>query len=163
LNGENTSDFFTTQPSVKIHLDERGCLVITADYLGNEPIITNDLVEILSPTAFRWLGRIDHVINSGGIKVTPEKVEKVFEKIFYEKEIRNRFFVSNVSDQKLGQQIVLVVESASFEKTIQHEVLQAATHALHKYEIPRQILFTDSFAETATGKINRNETMKRFS
>ncbi|MBK6965975.1 MAG: hypothetical protein IPH20_19130 [Bacteroidales bacterium] len=37
---------------------------------------TSDLVNITSPGSFRWLGRADHVINCGGIKLIPEVIEK---------------------------------------------------------------------------------------
>lgn len=47
--------------------------------------MTNDVVELLSPTTFRWLGRADNVINSGGVKVQAEKVEAAMEKFLENK------------------------------------------------------------------------------
>ena len=48
--------------------DSRGCLVVHASQISTAPIVTNDLVRLHSPTSFEWLGRVDRVVNSGGIK-----------------------------------------------------------------------------------------------
>lgn len=160
LNGIDAQDFFQTQPGIKIDLDERGCLTIQANYLGKKPVITNDLVEIHTPTTFRWLGRIDNVINTGGIKVSPEKVESVFESLFYKRNLPNRLFVSSVSHLQLGQQVVLIVQGESLSNEAQQSLLKDASALLGKFEIPKRIFFTKKFIETLTGKIDRKETMK---
>jgi O-succinylbenzoic acid--CoA ligase len=162
LNGPDASDFFTTQPGVKIQLNKRGCLTIQAAYLGSEPILTNDLVELLSPTTFKWLGRFDNVINTGGIKVSPEKVEKAFEKLFFDRGMIHRFFISSIPDSQLGNQVVLIIESSPFSEERQKLFLNNASHLLNKYETPKRILFIDKFIETATGKINRLEIQKQL-
>ena len=56
---------------VKFSMDERGCLVIHAPKLCESDLGTNDLVELISPISFKWLGRYDFVINGGGIKLHP--------------------------------------------------------------------------------------------
>ena len=56
----------------KISTDERNCLVIEWDQLPKK-IITNDIIEIVSKNTFRWIGRWDNVINSGGAKGDPRK------------------------------------------------------------------------------------------
>lgn len=160
LNGADAQDFFQTQPGVKINLDRRGCLTIQADYLGKEPIVTNDFVEIISPSAFRWLGRVDNIINTGGIKVSPEKIESVFEKLFYEKNIVQRFFISSIAHALLGERVVLVVEGESFSEGDHEAILKDASALLGKYEIPKRIFFVKKFIETPTGKVNRKETMR---
>ncbi|WP_332912306.1 hypothetical protein [Algoriphagus boritolerans] len=48
---------------------------------GPEQIQTNDLVELTSETSFKWQGRVDFVINSGGVKFHPELLEKQSEVI----------------------------------------------------------------------------------
>lgn len=159
LNGEEATDFFTVQPGVNIQLDARGCLTIRADYLGVQPVITNDLAEVLSPATFRWLGRADHIINTGGVKVSPEKIEKAFEKLFYEKGMAGRFFVSGLPDAHLGQQVILVIESKEWPPEQQQSLLKEVAPLLGKYETPKKICFLEKFAETATGKINRPATL----
>jgi len=155
LNGKNVDDYFEAFPTIDLRLDERGCLCIKANYLKEE-IITNDLVELMEERKFRWLGRIDNVINSGGIKVIPEKVELAFEKIFDSFQIKNRFFITGLADVKLGNKVTLVVEGLAFNKEIQKEILAEGIQVLTKYEVPKEFIFAKHFKETATGKINRS-------
>ena len=51
-------------------------LVIHAPHIGIEKLLTTDCVDLISPTQFLWKGRNDLVINSGGIKLHPEQIEK---------------------------------------------------------------------------------------
>ena len=75
LNGPNKQDVFQALDGVQFEIDERDCLVIHAPMLNPNPVLTNDLVALIDETSFHWLGRYDNVINSGGIKIIPEKVE----------------------------------------------------------------------------------------
>jgi len=63
--GENA---FSILPNIQISQNEKNCLVIDAQKISEELIVTNDLVEILNENQFVFLGRIDNVVNSGGIK-----------------------------------------------------------------------------------------------
>ena len=144
-------------PNIKISTDKRGCLVINAPKIADEVVITNDLVELISETEFKWLGRFDSVINSGGIKLIPEQIEEKLASI-----IMQRFFVAGIDDAILGEKLILVVESAtsiksSLEAAIRFKMQQLSQ--LSKYEIPKQIYFLDQFIETETNKINRSKTV----
>jgi O-succinylbenzoic acid--CoA ligase len=52
-------------------------LVIDAPLISNEQICTNDIVELVGENQFVFLGRMDNIINSGGIKLIPEKSKKI--------------------------------------------------------------------------------------
>jgi len=153
LNGEDAKDYFEALENIHLRVDDRGCLCIQTPYLPAE-IITNDLVEMAGHNQFRWLGRIDNVINSGGIKITPEKIELVFENIFDSIEIKNRFFIAGVPHKKWGQQVVLFLEG-DLSKTDENTIIKIATGRLRKYELPKKILRIEKFTETATAKIDR--------
>lgn len=134
---------------VKIDSDERNCLVIQAKRISEEKIITNDVVEIVSKNQFKWLGRIDNVINSGGIKLFPEQIEEKLQS-----KIDLPFFINYESDEKLGNKVVLVIQN---EKEI---VLPKDTfEVLEKYERPKAIYFVPTFFKTQTDKINRKRTV----
>jgi O-succinylbenzoic acid--CoA ligase len=104
LNGENPSPYYSVLPEITIRQDKRNCLVIKADFLDEE-IITNDIVELIDNDQFNWIGRWDNVINTGGIKVVPEKIEKAIALAFGQSKLTNRFFVTGINDQQLGQRI----------------------------------------------------------
>lgn len=160
LNGENRQDFFQTLEGVTVSMDERGCLVIHSRHLGGAKIITNDLVEILSPSKFRWLGRFDNVINSGGIKIIPEKIEKAVEHVFATLHLPNRFFVSSQSHDTLGEQVILVIEGRISAEN-QAQLNQLLRENLPRYEIPREIKVISKFELTNTGKIDRGKTLNK--
>ena len=157
LNNYNVVENYKVLPHVKISLDNRGCLVIDAPKVSDEKIITNDLVKIISETEFEWLGRYDHVINSGGVKLIPEQIEQKLSEI-----INDRFFVAGISDDVLGEKLVLVIEqnvtSSAVEKSAILNVVRNLK-TLTKYEVPKEIYFLPKFIETETKKIQRRKTL----
>ncbi len=141
---------FTVLPNVTISLDDRNCLVIEALEISSDKIITNDIVEILNPTQFILKGRIDNVINSGGVKIFPEEVEEKLSRY-----ISTPFFIASESDEKFGEKVILVLEGKPFE------IENAIFSDLSKYQIPKEILFIDKFVQTETNKINRRKTLEK--
>jgi len=135
-------------PNIKISIDGRGCLVIDAPLVSDLSIVTNDLVEIICESEFKWLGRIDSIINSGGVKLIPEQIEKKLSKI-----IENRFFVSSIPDSILGEILILLIECEAYE--LEMDRFQSI---LQKYEIPKKVYFLDQFVETISKKVDRNKT-----
>lgn len=140
---------FRLMPNVTIGKDERSCLVIHAPLLVDEPIITNDLVEIVNGDQFKFLGRLDNVINSGGVKINPEEVEeRLIDKI------GPRFIICGKPDIDLGEKVVLLIESEPFK------VDETIFRDLGKYEKPKEIYFVKQFKESTNGKLLRKETLK---
>lgn len=145
-------------PSIEISLDDRECLVIDAPFLSDEKVVTNDLVKIISSTKFLWLGRFDSIINSGGVKLIPEKIEKKINKM-----VTAPFFITSKKDELLGEKVILVIEGnneSMLEKDKIISFLRGIDLAL--YEIPKEIHFVANFVMTATGKIKRAETLKKI-
>ena len=152
---DRNEEYYKVLPNVQLSQDSRNCLVIDAPKVSTERIVTNDVVRLISDTEFEWLGRYDNVINSGGIKLHPEKIEEKLSKI-----ISNRFFVIGISDKRLGEKLVLIIEgvtSSAVEKSLKTEV--KSLKELSKYEIPKEIYFVDEFVETETKKIQRKKTL----
>jgi len=143
---------YNTLPNIFISKDKRGCLVIEAPKVSNDVIITNDLVEIISENSFKWLGRFDTVINSGGVKLIPEQIEEKLSKI-----IEQRFFITGVKDSLLGEKLILLIEGVKND-AIQTKVKEL--DSLSKFEIPKEIYFLEKFIETPTQKIQRNKTIQ---
>jgi O-succinylbenzoic acid--CoA ligase len=160
LNTTHRDDYFTPLPDVKIETDERGCLVIH-DALLYEPVVTNDLVEITREGKFRWAGRIDNVINSGGIKISPEQVENQVEKIFSDLQINRAFFIAGIPHEKLGEQVVLIIEGDPLDESIENRLRDSMNRSITHYSVPKTFLYVSQFVLTSTGKINRKETHKR--
>ncbi len=158
------NDYFEILPDVKTFTDERGCLVITAPSTNFEEVITNDLVEFMhqnNTKYLRFLGRIDNIINSGGVKVQLEKVEKAIE-IFllnteqqFKKYANKAFYCTGLPDEILGQRLVVVFEGIVLPKELEKSLFEYFAKNLSKYEIPKEIIYKDTFERTETGKIIR--------
>ena len=144
---------FELLPHVKISQDERKCLIIDAPNISESPVVTNDIVEVTSETSFKWLGRYDNVINSGGIKLIPEQIEaKLSSMSTY------RLFVVGLPDETLGQKLVLIVEGSIEEgKSVMASIKK--DKVLAKYEIPKDVVSVEKFIETKTGKVHREKTL----
>ena len=139
---------FTVLPNVTISYDDQNCLVIYAPRISEDVIATNDVVELVNENQFIFLGRIDNVINSGGIKLLPEQIE---EKLAGK--IAPRYFISSKEDKELGEKIILVIEGN------QMDIDKSIFDELDKYEKPKEILFVPKFKETGNGKIIRKESL----
>ena len=143
LNGSQLSDSFEVLPFYSVSLNDENCLVIDCPSLTSETIVTNDIAE-LTNKGFEWLGRKDNVINSGGIKISPEAIEEKI-KAKYPDLV---FYITSKKDEKLGEKVVLVTEK---EIEIDFKNLD-----LEKYEVPKEIIFKP-ISRTETGKIKREK------
>ena len=154
LNGSERSDNFETLFGVSISSDERSCMIIEAPYISHEKIITNDLVEVLNPKTFKWLGRIDNIINTGGIKVSVESIERKLHG-----QIPFPYFISATQHDSLGSQITLVVESEPLDASAIESLKKTIIMHLNKYEKPRSIITVNQFIYTPTGKLDKLKTI----
>ena len=150
INGADSSNEYRALKGVRFKQDERDCLVIHAPHLQVEPFITNDIVILKNSMCFEWIGRFDNVINSGGVKLFPETIEKKISSF-----IAQRFYITSRKDEKLGEKVVLVIESEPFTELKKQELdIQLSSH-LGRFEKPREIIFISCFEETSTGKVKR--------
>jgi O-succinylbenzoic acid--CoA ligase len=154
------SDYFYPLDGVIIEKDNRDCLNIISPVNYNEKIITNDLVELKSDKSFKILGRIDNVINSGGVKIQAEKIENFIEKLFYTNDIDKNFFVYPQEDEKFGNIVMLVIEGL-FDNYLVDLINNKSKEMLEKYECPKKILFVDKFERTILGKVDKRNTIKK--
>ena len=142
-------DYYTVLPQITIAKDARDCLVIQAPHLTQEPVITNDLVQLKGKNQFKWLGRFDTIINSGGVKIIPEAVEAKLAAL-----ISQRFFISSIPDALLENKVILIIEGSPYPLD-----LKELADYLSQYEIPKNIYFTPKFVVTDTKKIQRQKTL----
>jgi o-succinylbenzoate---CoA ligase len=103
---------------------------------------------MIGKNQFSYLGRLDNVVNSGGIKLIPEQIEdKLSDKI------ESRFFVTGIPDNDLGEKLILVIEGNKYE------VNDNIFNQLSKHQKPKEIVFVSKFQETENGKILRKESI----
>lgn len=144
---------YRTLPHVKVATDRRQCLVVRCPAMSFRKLVTNDIVELVDERTFRWLGRYDNVINSGGIKIHPEEIESRIAPLMQGRS----YFIASQSSRQWGSEVVLVVESSEAAGGAIFEKLSAF---LDSTEMPKQIVFMPHFERTSSGKINRNATLR---
>ncbi|EFK36407.1 2-succinylbenzoate--CoA ligase [Chryseobacterium gleum] len=145
-------EYFTVFENVTISLDDRGCLEIFAPNVNAEELQTNDLVEIRNENQFKFLGRIDNVINSGGAKIFPETLEALVKK-----DIPNEAIFMGLPDESLGQKLILIIEGEESD-VVKRKISEIPFEkSFHK---PKEIIFIKEIPRTPNGKVNRMELYK---
>ena len=157
LNGDRANNYFRGLSNIQFSTDQRGCLTIHAPKLTAEKVVTNDFVDLKNEKEFSWLGRFDNVINTGGVKVFPEKIEAKLEKF-----INQRFFIASFPDKKLENKVILIIEDKAWIKEKIHTLNLDIKLVLSKFELPKAIHFIEKFEETPTKKIQRNRTKEKL-
>jgi O-succinylbenzoic acid--CoA ligase len=146
INGDSPDLYFQTLRGVKIGSDSRACLEVSVPGITNSPVQSNDLVEIVSEGSFKWLGRIDNRISSGGIKIIPELLEERLRE-----KVNSDLVMVGIPDEKLGQKLVLVIE-APIKDQLPPDLKEWMQSNLQKHEIPKEIVVLP--------KLPRNDSMK---
>ena len=168
LSGPEASEWYTPFPTVKVGLNEEGCLVIDAPEVCGERLVTNDIAELatqrgqslmcsatsahegqspcVANVPFKILGRKDNVICSGGVKIQAEEVERMLKE-----HLREPYLISKRPDKKFGEVIVLLTEGdVETAKTVCESVLS-------KYQRPKAYIHVSEIPMTETKKPARRQ------
>ncbi|MGQ1909855.1 AMP-binding protein [Marinifilum sp. RC60d5] len=154
LNGPNKSASYYAMGNAEFSTDNRGCLCISSPLIVEQKLLTNDMVELISKKEFKWLGRFDNVINSGGIKLFPEQIEAKLQDL-----IEEPFFLAGIPDNHLGEKLILLIESPTAEARKKEELIRQIKSLFDKFEQAREIFYVPKFKRTLTGKIQREVTL----
>ena len=154
LNGDDRTDVYTALGDVTFGMDERACLVVRTPHLTVIEHITNDIAEIVEPQRMRWMGRRDNVILSGGRKIHPERLEAMTAGI-----IPYPHFFAALPDERLGQSVVLVLETGNDKRQAPPEVVEDIKGVLYEHERPHRVIAVRDFLRTGSGKVDRAGTL----
>ncbi len=137
---------FKTLENITISLSEKNTLCVNIPFI-KEKITTNDIVEVIDNNHFIWKGRVDNIINSGGIKIIPEEIEQKLKPF-----INEEFYITSEKDELLGEKVVLIIESTAILENIKQLFTQAK---LLPYQTPKNIYLEEHLQRTESGKIKR--------
>ncbi len=151
LNGAMVQNHYTTLPQYSISQSATSTLNIHLPW-QKEEVCTNDIVEMISPTEFRYIGRLDNIINSGGIKISPERVENILAPL-----IDTSFAISSVKDEILGEKIVLI----SDKHIDLADITKQAKKTIESKWLPKAFIKIPYMPYTKNGKIDRYR-LKKF-
>lgn len=151
ITGSDEDLTYHALPGIEFKTDHRDCLTITAKHICSEDFVTNDVVELIDPQSFIWKGRFDNVVNSGGVKLFPEKIEKKISDIMGS----HRFYLKGEPDAKLGTKLVMKIERNEISAKEADDLKEKMKERLSRYEVPREIICVERFTETTSGKVKR--------
>lgn len=143
VNGADASDWFTPFDGVTLSLSDKSALIIHAPAI--DILTTNDMAEILPDGRFRILGRIDNIINSGGVKIQIETVEEKLHAY-----ISSPFQITALPHTILGEQLVLLLDMPcqDWETKCDH---------LPKFWKPKRMFVVPALPLTDSGKPDRHK------
>ncbi len=140
-------EHFHALPGISFKTDERECLVIEAPHYSFRSLTTNDTVELIDNSRFRWKGRYDNVINSGGVKLHPEEIEKKLSRF-----IDRPFYIAGRPSKLWGEEAVLYIEGCDIDRDY---IMEKARSVLDRYSVPKDVIVVPNFSRTDSGKIKR--------
>lgn len=179
LNGNEASDYYTPLTGISVSQDADGCLCIDAPAVCPTILHTHDIVSFHEDgKRFRIIGRKDNVIDSGGIKIQMEEVEKKLSDV-----VERDFAISKRDDEKYGEIVVMLIAmpelfndasgkggimELSFNtlpdnsslKDEMAELEREIKDKLPKYWQPRKIYVVSAIPHTETGKIARGKIIE---
>ena len=149
INSDDASLYYKPLGGIDLKLSDNPTLIIHAPHISDHILTTNDIAEIKSDGSFKILGRIDNIINTGGIKVQIEEVEQQL--LPY---LRSNFAVTSIPHPKLGEAIVLLVEPFSQQNNID-EIIKEAFNTIPLYHQPKYFFTISEIPMTDSGKKDR--------
>jgi o-succinylbenzoate---CoA ligase len=153
LNQAKKTDDFKCLNHIEISVNNNSNLVIISNKLGISSITTNDIVKITGNKTFKWLGRSDNIINSGGVKISPESIENELSKTLP----FNTFFTTSIADSKLGEKLILISNYSNEIQTLR-KAINSINNTIFR---PKYIYIVNSFEYTLSNKINRKLTKQK--
>jgi O-succinylbenzoic acid--CoA ligase len=147
--GFQTDEYYQAMPGIHFEYGENQTLRIHYPALRSEPFETTDIVELIDSYRFKWLGRNDFVVNSGGVKIHVEEIENELSKL-----VETPFFVYGIPDSYLGEKLILCIESSVSKVSFDFDYLGVKK--------PREVFFLNSFVYTKSGKIDRKATFNQL-
>lgn len=156
VNGIEKSDIYHALKGITFSRDERDCLIIHDRILEIDRLVTKDIVELIDDKSFRWIGRYDNVINSGGIKIQIEEIEKQVKGILHDLGIIQPFCILSIPDSKLTYKMILLIEQG---ETMLDEayILRVLKSKLPRYHDPKALKQVPKLIYTKSGKIDRKK------
>jgi O-succinylbenzoic acid--CoA ligase len=153
-NISNHEEHFECLDGFEVNVNDKGCLEVYHPVVLPEKVVTNDIVKCIDSSRFIFLGRKDNLINSGGLKISPEKLEKEWS-LF----LPFKFILAGEEDAILGQRIVMILQPDYIMSTsLILELFQANSIAV-KF-IPKEFYLAKTWYETESLKPLRMEIIK---
>lgn len=157
VNGENKKPYYEILQGLNCQVDENDCLKIKGTVTNGQWLHTHDVVHLDGKKLF-WLGRKDFVINSGGRKIHPEQLESVLSDILSSKNIKQKFIIVGVPNEKWGEAVSVIMEGKP--QVSLDFINEELSKSFPSYYLPKAIYSIAKLKTTVSGKLDRLATIK---
>ncbi|MDH4474198.1 MAG: AMP-binding protein [Fluviicola sp.] len=130
-------------------------LIITDSLLGIEHLKTTDTIRLIDSQTFEWLGRADFAINSGGIKLHPELIEKELSTI-----ISGPFFIAGERDDTFGEICIIIFDYSTLYPELEF-IQNFCKEHIGPYAFPKKA-YRSAIVFNSGGKIDRLKTLQQL-
>ncbi|NMM48113.1 AMP-binding protein [Marinigracilibium pacificum] len=151
LNNPGSKDYFEVLEGIEINTSNEQ-LQVKGKVTSDKWLNTNDVVELINDKSFRWIGRSDNVINSGGIKVNLDELKAKIEAELKHLEISTEVALLKTEDEKFTEGFILVVEENQGNKI--RKTIEGIKEKLFNKVKPKKIISIPNLPKTPTDKID---------
>jgi O-succinylbenzoic acid--CoA ligase len=152
--------YFKPLKNTLIKLNDNQCICIKND-ITNDWLETNDIGELNVKGELKILGRRDFIINSGGIKHSPEQIEIRIQNYLNSEFIKwNDFMIGWKKSESLGQELILLIENQDIEGKQFEKLKNHLRNFDEKHAFPKSWKRINSFIRTENGKLDRINTIE---
>lgn len=149
IGAPDTVGGFRPLPGISVSLTDDSRLRIDHEF-GS--LVTNDLAELNEDGTFVITGRADSMINSGGRKINPIRLERLIGEALPGTELT----MTSEPDPLWGERVVLLLEGQGLEQRAREAVMRLReAGAIAPWETPKAIRCTPRLPRTPNGKIRR--------
>ncbi|WP_103864197.1 class I adenylate-forming enzyme family protein [Aquimarina sp. I32.4] len=120
------------------------------NFPGEKVLYTGDYCSLDEDGYLYFKGRMDHMVKSRGIKVSPKEVEDYISAI---PEI-NAVLVTGVPDEDYGEALFAFVVLTDGQVTTEEAIITLCKRDLENYKVPEYIRIIKSMPKTPNGKFN---------
>jgi O-succinylbenzoic acid--CoA ligase len=154
LKNIKVSDGYKAIAPYSLRINDTQQICIKAPFLEGE-LVTNDLAKWVNEDHFEWIGRLDFVVNSGGVKISPEEIENAILETGI-LPLDCQVIVSSLPHEKWGSELVLIVSKLITQKLFD-ELKNGLNQSGLKYKVPKRFLCLPQFPLLDSGKVSRHK------
>lgn len=152
---------FKPLEGVSLRQGSQGNIEILSPTSGPNWLSTQDAMQWLEPPFFTILGRMDNVINSGGVKIHLAPVDEAIGQWLYRQEWVGNYFTWGLDDTIWGQKLVVFFEGTTLPGE-PSDFWQEAHSTLPAHWKPKEFILITHFEQTKSQKIDKIQTTNDY-
>jgi len=123
-------EYYKCLDGITVESTEKGINI----HQESQTITSTDIIQQIDNKSFKWIGRADFVINSGGVKIIPELIENTISVQF-----NIKVAIVGIPDVTFGEKAILVSET-TLDETLKMRLKEHIENEFGKYHVPKDFI-----------------------